>query len=109
MVSDMEAQSATYTDKLRCISCGAYVMIGAGSVKLPCPECGVPLELTAKPGNPYRLIASHNCGGKGLRQVYETDAPAWPPPELSDRLEPGEPPAPPAYNKYKKSFRGENK
>ena len=26
-------------DRLRCTSCGAYVVIGDGSVKFTCPEC----------------------------------------------------------------------
>ncbi|MFH1773397.1 MAG: zinc finger domain-containing protein [Methanobacteriota archaeon] len=26
-------------ERLRCISCGAYITIGDGSVKFPCPEC----------------------------------------------------------------------
>jgi len=26
--------------ELKCISCGAYVTVGRGSVKFPCPECG---------------------------------------------------------------------
>ncbi len=27
-------------ERLTCISCGAYITVGNGSVKLPCPECG---------------------------------------------------------------------
>ena len=58
MVIDMEAQSATYTDKLRCISCGAYVAIGAGSVKLPCPECG---EVVGRCARCRTLGKKYNC------------------------------------------------
>jgi hypothetical protein len=77
---------------------------------IPCPACGETLELKSKPGDPHRLIATHKCAGMAERQVYETDAPAWPPPELSDRLEPGEPlppapaPTPPATKKKQRSF-----
>lgn len=27
-------------ERLRCISCGGYVVIGDGSVSFPCPACG---------------------------------------------------------------------
>jgi hypothetical protein len=59
-----------------------------------CPDCGERIPLEPREDNPWRLIAYHNCGGKGLRGVYETDAPEYPPPDLASRLEPGEPPAP---------------
>jgi hypothetical protein len=26
-------------DELTCISCGAYIKVGGGNVKFPCPEC----------------------------------------------------------------------
>ncbi len=40
-----------------------------------CPECGRPIELQAKPGDPSRLIALCDCGGtKARRAVIEIDA-----------------------------------
>lgn len=58
--------------------------------KIACPVCGQEIELVPKRDNPERLVAFHACGGQGLRQVYETDAPLFPPPLLQDRLEPTE-------------------
>ncbi len=55
-----------------------------------CPDCDAVLELVPKPNNPTRLIAKHNCCGRSSRVVYETDAPAFPPPYLADRLSPSE-------------------
>jgi hypothetical protein len=60
------------------------------SKTVPCPECTAQVILAPKAGNPLRLVAFHNCCGKPMREVYETDAPDWPPPLLQDRLQPAE-------------------
>jgi hypothetical protein len=57
---------------------------------ITCPDCGEEIELKPKEGNPKRLVAMHNCQGRGLRCVFETDAPAYPPSDLIDRLEQSE-------------------
>ncbi len=31
---------AEMTERITCITCGAYILIGNGSVKFSCPECG---------------------------------------------------------------------
>jgi hypothetical protein len=61
--------------------------------KIKCPECGEMIDLVEKQGDPYRLVAFHACQGKARRQVYETDAPAWPPRTLDDRLQQSEYPS----------------
>jgi hypothetical protein len=48
------------------------------------------IPLIPKEGNAYRLVAFHNCGTGRPHQVYETDAPDYPPPVLEERLEPAE-------------------
>ena len=65
-------------------------MATSNNKTISCPECGETIALVPKTGNPHRLIASHACKGLGLRPVYETDAPSFPPPVLQDRLEPSE-------------------
>lgn len=62
----------------------------ANNGKIACPDCGSELELLPKPGNPKRLIATHNCFGRGSRQVYETDARNYVP--LGERIQPSEGP-----------------
>ena len=62
----------------------------AMSKQIPCPECDELISLMPKAGNPLRLVASHNCCGKSMREVYETDAPDFPPPLLEDRIQPAE-------------------
>ena len=60
------------------------------SKKTKCPACGVEIDLLPKQDNPVRLVAFHACGGLGMRQVLEVDAPDYPPVLLRDRLEQSE-------------------
>jgi hypothetical protein len=51
-----------------------------------CPECGIILVLVPKQGNPKRLVGFCRCGSSGYRQVYETDAPNYPPSTVEERI-----------------------
>ena len=43
-----------------------------------CPECGAELELVPKPDDPTKVVAYHNCNGRGARAVIEKDAQTLP-------------------------------
>lgn len=55
--------------------------------QVPCPECQALITLQPKAGDPTRLVAFHDCGGRN-RAVIETDAP--PSLSLEERLQPSE-------------------
>jgi hypothetical protein len=54
--------------------------------------------LKPKADDPYRLQGFHDCVGGVMRCVIEVDAPDFPPPDLSHRIEPAEM-YPPAHKK----------
>ncbi len=52
--------ASTFVDapKSRCVSCGAYVIVGSGSVKFSCPNCDAPL---GRCSNCRTLARSFTC------------------------------------------------